>query len=107
MTHRQAVWVTVAAALMWSMAGVVTRQLATARGFEITFWRSGFSATALVFLLGALRGPAELRRILLQGGRALWLSGLCWAVMFTAFMPALTSVAHVLVTMALALRRAR
>jgi drug/metabolite transporter (DMT)-like permease len=103
MTHRQAVWVTVAAALMWSIAGVVTRQLDTARGFEITFWRSTFSATALLLLLGALRGPGELRRILLQGGGALWLSGLCWAVMFTAFMLALTmtSVANVLVTMAL------
>jgi drug/metabolite transporter (DMT)-like permease len=54
-------------------------------------------------LLSGLRGPAELRRILLRGGRALYLSGLCWAVMFTAFMLALTltSVANVLVTMAL------
>ena len=36
------------------------------------------------------------------GGRTLWLSGLCWSVMFTAFMVALTltSVANVLVTMA-------
>lgn len=103
MTHRQAVWVTVAAALMWSMAGVVTRQLEAARGFEVTFWRSAFSATALLLLLCALRGPGELRRILLQGGRAPWLSGLCWAVMFTAFMLALTltSVANVLVTLAL------
>lgn len=103
MTHRQAVWVTVAAALMWSMAGVVTRQLEAARGFEVTFWRSAFSATALVVLLGAWRGPADLRRILLQGGRALWLSSLCWAVMFTAFMLALTltSVANVLVTMSI------
>jgi len=103
MSHRQAVWVTVAAALMWSMAGVVTRQLEAARSFEVTFWRSAFSATALLLLLGGLRGPAELRRILLQGGRALWLSGLCWAVMFTAFMLALTltSVANVLVTLAL------
>jgi drug/metabolite transporter (DMT)-like permease len=39
-----------------------------------------------------------------QGGRVLWLSGACWCVMFTAFMLALTltSVANVLVTMALA-----
>jgi drug/metabolite transporter (DMT)-like permease len=103
MTHRQAVWWTVAAALMWSIAGVVTRQLEAARGFEITFWRSTFSAAALLVLLSGLRGPAELRHVLLQGGRALWLSGLCWAVMFTAFMLALTltSVANVLITMAL------
>jgi drug/metabolite transporter (DMT)-like permease len=103
MTHRQAVWVTVAAALMWSIAGVVARQLEAARGFEVTFWRSAFSATALVVLLSGLRGPAVLRQVLLPGSRALWLSGLCWAVMFTAFMLALTltSVANVLVTMAL------
>jgi drug/metabolite transporter (DMT)-like permease len=38
-----------------------------------------------------------------RGGWPLWLSGLCWSVMFTAFMVALTltSVANVLVTMAL------
>lgn len=37
-----------------------------------------------------------------RGGAALWLSGLCWATMFTAFMVALTlmPVANVLVTMA-------
>ena len=37
-----------------------------------------------------------------RAGRSLWLSGLCWSVMFTAFMVALTltSVANVLVTMA-------
>jgi hypothetical protein len=37
-----------------------------------------------------------------RGGSALWLSGLCWSVMFTAFMVAMTlmPVANVLVTMA-------
>jgi len=103
MTHRQAVWVAVVAALMWSVAGVVTRHLEAARSFEVTFWRSGFNAVALVVLLSLLRGPAELRRVLLNGGRVLWISGLCWAVMFTAFMVALTmtSVANVLVTMSI------
>jgi drug/metabolite transporter (DMT)-like permease len=58
---------------------------------------------ALVVLLSGLRGPGEVRRILLKGGRTLWLSGLCWSVMFTAFMVALTltTVANVLVTMAI------
>lgn len=103
MTHRQAVWVAVAAALMWSIAGVVTRHLEAARSFEVTFWRSGFNAVALVVLLAWLRGPAELQRVLFKGGRALWISGLCWAVMFTAFMVALTltTVANVLVTMSI------
>ena len=50
----------------------------------------------------ALAGPRVFAKIR-RGGRALWLSGVCWSVMFTAFMVALTltSVANVLVTMAL------
>ena len=103
MSHRKAVWVMVAAALLWSIAGVVSRHLEAARGFEVTFWRSAFNALALVVLLGWLRGPAVLLATLRGGGRALWLSGLCWSVMFTAFMLALTltSVANVLVTMSI------
>ncbi|MDP2008004.1 MAG: DMT family transporter [Rubrivivax sp.] len=103
MTHRKAVWVMVAAALLWSIAGVVSRHLEAARGFEVTFWRSGFNALALVVLLSWLKGPAPLWAALRGGGRALWLSGACWAVMYTAFMMALTltSVANVLVTMAI------
>jgi drug/metabolite transporter (DMT)-like permease len=103
MTHRKAVAMMVAAALMWSIAGVVSRHLDSARSFEVTFWRSAFNALALVLLLAALRGPAVLAASLRTGGKALWLSGLCWAVMFTNFMLALTltSVANVLVTMAL------
>lgn len=86
--------------LMWSSAGVVTRHLEAARGFEITFWRSGFNALALVLILGVMRGRALLAG--LRGG-AVWASGVCWAVMFTAFMVALslTTVANVLVTMSL------
>ncbi len=103
MTHGKAVCVMVAAALMWSIAGVVTRHLEAAQGFELTFWRSAFNALALVLLLAWLRGPRTLVRTLRGGGVALWVSGLCWSVMFTAFMVALTlsSVANVLVTMAL------
>jgi drug/metabolite transporter (DMT)-like permease len=97
------VLVMVAAALMWSIAGVVTRHLQTAHSFEVTFWRSAFNALALVVLLSALRGPRVLWAALRGGGKALWVSGLCWAVMFTAFMLALTltTVANVLVTMAI------
>jgi len=103
MTHRQAVWAMVAAALMWSIAGVVSRWLDSARGFEVTFWRSAFNALALVALLAWLKGPGPLWRTLRGGGRALWLSGVCWGVMYTAFMLALTltTVANVLVTMAI------
>ena len=103
MSHRRAVVLMVCVTLLWSIAGVVTRQLDSARGFETTFWRSLFNALALVLMLGWLRGPATLARTLRGGGRTLWLSGACWCVMFTAFMLALslTSVANVLVTMAL------
>jgi len=90
--------------LMWSIAGVVTRRRGAAHSFEITFWRSAFTVLALAVLLLALRGPAALLESVRAGGRTLWLSGLCWSVMFTAFMVALTltSVGNVLVTMAIA-----
>ncbi len=94
----------IAVTLMWSIAGVVTRQLDAARSFEVTFWRSAFNAAALAVLLGARRGPAALWQALRQGDATLWISGACWCVMFTAFMVAitLTTVANVLVTMATA-----
>ena len=90
--------------LMWSIAGVVTRHLETARSFEVTFWRSAFTVLALAILLPWVRGPQTLMRSLREGGRTLWLSGVCWCVMFTAFMVAitLTTVANVLVTMSIA-----
>ena len=103
MTYRRAVLMMVAVTLMWSVAGVVVRQLETARSFEVTFWRSAFTVVALACLLSWLRGAKPLVQSLRAGGRTLWVSGLCWAVMFTAFMLALTltTVANVLVTMAI------
>ena len=104
MSHRRAVVVMSAAAMMWSIAGVVSRQLEAAQGFEMTFWRSAFNALALIALLSWLRGPRALVASIAGGGRALWLSSVCWCVMFTAFMVAisLTTVANVLVTLAVA-----
>jgi drug/metabolite transporter (DMT)-like permease len=104
MSHVRAVAAMVAATLMWSMAGVVTRHLDSASTFEATAWRSFFNATALIVVLGRLRGFAALAATLRSGDRMLWLSGACWAVMFTAFMVAITmtTVANVLVTMAIA-----
>jgi len=94
----------VVATLLWSIAGVVTRHLDAATGFEATFWRSVFNAAALVVLLARLRGAAALRATLFSAEPTLWISGACWAVMFTAFMVAITmtTVANVLVTMAIA-----
>jgi len=102
LTHGRAAWLMVVVTLMWATAGVVTRHLEHARSFEVTFWRSFFTVVSLLVILPIWRGRAVLSRMR-HGGRALWISGVCWSVMFTAFMVALTltSVANVLVTMAL------
>ncbi len=104
MTHRRAVLVMLCVTLMWSIAGVVSRFVEDARGFEQTFWRSAFTVPALLVLLVATRGWGPLWRAIRDGGRALWISGICWCVMFTAFMMALslTTVANVLITLAVA-----
>lgn len=102
-SHRQAVALMVVVALMWSIAGVVTRWLEAARGFEITFWRSAATALVLVPALAWMRGPRVLLQRLRSADRAFWISSASWAVMFTAFMLALslTTVANVLITLAL------
>ena len=51
MTHRRAVALMILTTLLWSMAGVVTRQLDAARSFEVNFWRSLFNALALIVAL--------------------------------------------------------
>jgi len=86
--------------LLWSSAGVVTRHLDAARSFEVTFWRSAFNALALTLALTVMRGPSLWRGIA-RAPWPVWASGVCWSVMYTAFMVAitLTSVANVLVTM--------
>ena len=89
--------------LLWSTAGVVSRQLESARGFEVTFWRSLFTAATLGLYFAALHGR-DAWALFQRGGRPLLTSGLMWAVMFTCFMLALTltTVANVLITMSLA-----
>jgi len=87
-----------AGAVLWSMAGVVTRHVTAAGGFEIAFWRSLCCA---LFILGVL---------IVQDGRGAWtriarldplgwLSGCMMAAMFTSFMLALsrTTTANVLI----------
>ena len=73
-THRRAVAAMVVVTLMWSIAGIVTRQLEAAHSFEVTFWRSAFTVLALAVLLPAVRGPAVVLRSLREGGRVLWVS---------------------------------
>lgn len=102
LSHTQAVWLMVACTMMWSIAGVITRQLEHAKSFEVTFWRSFFTLVSLAIILPAIHGKALLYKFK-QGGLYLWISGVCWSVMFTAFMIALTmtSVANVLITLSL------
>jgi drug/metabolite transporter (DMT)-like permease len=125
LTHAQGVAMMVAAAFLWSIAGVVTRQLESAQRFEVTFWRSAFNVLSLLLILPLWRAanrraervmsrPAPVAERSLVAGflhrhwgllpetPAFWVSGLCWSVMFTAFMVALsfTSVANVLIIMA-------
>ncbi len=102
LSHNRAVLLMIAVALMWSTAGVITRQLESARSFEVTFWRSAFTVLSLLVILPYFQGRQVFRQIR-QGTVAFWISGVCWSVMFTAFMVALTltSVANVLVTMSI------
>lgn len=87
----------VAAPVLWSTAGVVTRHVERATPFELVFWRALF---AFLFVALAL---AAMRRNPLKMGWPGLLSGLLWGVMFTAFMIALsmTSTANTLVVMSL------
>jgi len=102
LSHNRAVLLMVAVTLMWSIAGVVTRHLDSARSFEVTFWRSFFTVLALLVILPLFQGRAVFRRMR-SGGASLWISGVCWCGMFTFFMVAitLTSVANVLLSMAI------
>jgi drug/metabolite transporter (DMT)-like permease len=102
LTHSRAIALMVLVTLMWSIAGVLTRQLEAARSFEVTFWRSFFTALSLLVILPIFQGRVVFSKIR-DGGMALWISGVCWSVMFTAFMVALTltTVANVLITLAL------
>jgi drug/metabolite transporter (DMT)-like permease len=102
-SHRQAVLLMILAPLLWSIAGVLTRQLDTARGVEVTFWRSLFAA---LFVASALlwqkkgKAVATVHAVGMLGV----LSGAMWAVMFCCFMIALTmtTVANTLIVMSVA-----
>jgi drug/metabolite transporter (DMT)-like permease len=91
----------VAAPVLWSTAGVVTRHVERASAFEQVFWRSLF---AFVFVLGFLLfRKSNPWRAVRAGGWPGLVSGLMWTVMFTAFMFALamTTTANALVVMSI------
>ena len=102
LTHNRAIFLMVLVTLMWSTAGVVTRHLEAARSFEVTFWRAFFTVLSLSVILPWVSGRGVFAKIR-RASAAFWVSGLCWCVMFTAYMVALTltSVGNVLVTMAM------
>jgi drug/metabolite transporter (DMT)-like permease len=90
----------VAAPVLWSSAGVVTRHIQSAAPFEQVFWRSLF-AFAFVFSVLVFQKKHPWKAVRAAGVPGL-LSGLMWAVMFTAFLFALsmTTTANALVVMA-------
>jgi drug/metabolite transporter (DMT)-like permease len=89
----------IAAPVLWSSAGVVTRHIQRAEPAEQVFWRSLF---AFVFVFGVLlfQRANPLKAVKAAGWPGL-VSGLMWAVMFTAFLFALslTTTANALVVM--------
>jgi drug/metabolite transporter (DMT)-like permease len=86
--------------LLWSSAGVINRQITHAGGWDVTFWRSAFTALFTGAYWLYTRRLAGVQQDF-QAGKLLWASSACWAVMFTCFMLALSyaSVGHVLLTM--------
>jgi drug/metabolite transporter (DMT)-like permease len=101
--HRLAVATMILCALLWSTAGVATRYLEHAGGFELTFWRS---LSCILFVSGYLIATRRSRwlGVITASGVPGLVSGLMWAAMFTCFMIALTitTVAKTLVVLAVA-----
>jgi len=89
----------VCAPVLWSMAGVLTRGIEGAGAFEIAFWRSSFAALFVAAAIAALQGAGAWRALRAAGTMGL-VSGALWAIMFTAFIVALTmtTTANVLLT---------
>jgi drug/metabolite transporter (DMT)-like permease len=99
LTRAGAVALMIAAPVMWSSAGVVTRHIQRAEPFEQVFWRSLFAfGFVFAFLLFKKAHPWTAVR---AAGIPGLVSGLMWALMFTAFLFALsmTSTGNALVMM--------
>jgi drug/metabolite transporter (DMT)-like permease len=89
----------IAAPVLWSSAGVVTRHIQRAEPVEQVFWRSLFAFIfVFAFLLFQRTNPWKAVR---DAGLPGLVSGLMWAIMFTAFLFALslTTTANALVVM--------
>jgi drug/metabolite transporter (DMT)-like permease len=101
--HRRALLTLLGCTVLWSTAGVATRQLQQTEGYEVTFWRSLFCALCVVAAMVLRHRGRWLSQVVAVGWPGV-VSGLMWAAMFTCFMIALsrTTVANVLVVMAAA-----
>lgn len=99
MTRATGLALMVAAPVLWSSAGVVTRHIQSAAPFEQVFWRSLF-AFVFVFSVLVFQKKHPWKAVRAAGVPGL-LSGLMWALMFTAFLFALsmTTTANTLVVM--------
>jgi drug/metabolite transporter (DMT)-like permease len=99
MTRSTGVALMIAAPVLWSSAGVVTRHIQQAEPFEQVFWRSLF-AFLFVFIVLMCQRTNPWKAVLAAGVPGL-ASGLMWAIMFTAFLFALslTTTANALVVM--------
>ena len=99
MRRAAAVGLMVAAPVLWSSAGVVTRHIERAEAIEQVFWRSLFACGFVAGWL-LLRKGNPLQTLRAAGAPGLF-SGAMWAVMFTAFVLALslTTTANTLVVM--------
>lgn len=92
----------VLAPFLWSLAGVLQRQVHAAGGFEMAFWRSAVAALFVFCALAFLQGSRPFATLRAAGIPGL-VSGAMWAIMFTCFILALTytTVANVLVVASL------
>ena len=91
----------IVAPVLWSSAGVVTRHIERAEPFEQVFWRSLF-AFCFVFAVLLFQRAHPWKAVVASGIPGL-VSGLMWAIMFTAFLFALslTTTANALVVMSI------
>jgi drug/metabolite transporter (DMT)-like permease len=98
MTHARAVMLMIAANILWSTAGLVTRLLEQPQSWEVAFWRSFFAAFSMAGILVWTRRRAAWAAVRAVGGAGI-LSGLMFCTMFTCFMLAVTrtTVANTLV----------
>jgi drug/metabolite transporter (DMT)-like permease len=99
MTRTTGVALMIAAPVLWSSAGVVTRHIQSATPVEQVFWRSLF-AFLFIFVVLLFQRTSPWKAVRDAGVPGL-VSGLMWAIMFTAFIFALsmTTTANTLVVM--------